>query len=161
MEKESYVLNKDKAAFRISINLTLLGIAFTLFGLTINLKPELLFNSIFLTYQLVLSIPFLISSILARTKMPYGNFKKWDRFGFITFIIGYSALINSVGLILSNFVSNQVSIIFFLANVLLAVIYSIVQVSCERNTLVQRIYQDLIFVILITLFGILPVLKIY
>ncbi len=58
-----------KARSKLEINLRLLAVAFILFTFIIALNPELIRNNIYLSLQLTLAIPFLISSIFARTKL--------------------------------------------------------------------------------------------
>lgn len=158
---EESELNKRKSGARIPINLTLLGISFTLFGLVVTLNPSLLGKSL-LAYQLVLSIPFFMSSIFARSKLAYStNSERWDKFGFITFILAYSFLINSVGLLMVNFILPIIVVVFFVTNIVLAIIYSMIQFSYDKRTLKKRIFEDLSFILLIVLFGILPVLGIF
>jgi hypothetical protein len=161
LELEEFELNKRKSDSRVMANLTLLGISITLFGLIITINPKLL-DSALLAYQLVLSIPFFTSSTFARSKMAYTrNARKWDLFGFITFILAYGFLINSIGLLLANFASNQVVVTFFVINIILAISYSSIQVWYDKSKLKGRIFQDLTFTILIILLGILPALRVY
>ena len=160
LETEEFELNKRKAEARVIVNSTLLGISITLFGLIVTISPGLLDNTL-LAYQLVLCIPFFMSSIFARSKLAYSkNAGRWDKYGFITFIIGYSFLINSIGLLLISFISYGISITFFAVNILSAIAYSAVQVSYDKKSLMSRVYQDGVFILLLVLFGVLPVLRI-
>jgi hypothetical protein len=144
----------------ITLN-TLLAICFTVFTLVVTIQPGLLRNT-FLSLQLILSIPLLISSIHARIKMSYNrDAKKWDQFGFITFIIAYSFLINSVGILLGYFVGASIIITFFIVNIILAVIYSAIKVSYDSREYHKRIIEDGMFVLLLLLLGMLPALGVY
>lgn len=160
-KKEELEYNKIRAEGRNLTNNNLLFIAVTFFSLIITINPKLLEDTL-LAYQIVLTIPFFMSSIFARQKLAYvTNGKIWDIYGFITFIIAYSFFINSVGIILSNFVSYKISIIFFVINILLAFTYSIIQVKHNSKLLRGRIIQDLIFAALIIGLGLLPVIGLY
>jgi len=161
LELEGFELNKRKSDSRVLTHLTLLGIVFTLFGLIVTINPELLKNS-FLSYQLVLAIPLFLSSIFTHSKMAYvKDATKWQRFGFITFIFAYGFLINSVGLLLVNFISYKIAIAFFIVNILSAISYSSISVAYDKRTLKKRIYRDLTFALIIIILGILPVLGIF
>ena len=107
-----------KAKSKLEVDLYLLAIAFTLFTFIIAINPALVRNNVFLSLQLTLAIPLLISSIFARTKQGYSEKPAtWEFYGFITFILAYAFLINVVGILLSTLVSIQIGIIFWGVNV--------------------------------------------
>ena len=158
-EAEELETNRARSSAHVLINITLVAIIFTLFGLVATLNPDLMAN-LFLAYQLVLSIPFLMASTLARAKISYATRAgKWLSFGSITYIIGYSFLINSIGIILAKLVALDVSLVFFGVNILLAIAYSCVAVSYNRRRLKARIYKDSLFAGIVILLGVLPTLK--
>ena len=140
-------------------NVTLLGICFTIFTFIISIRPELLIRDYVLTLQLVCSIPLFMSTIFARIKA--GHLKKAKyvgAYGSTTFLLGYTFLVNVVGLLTSNFISLKISMIFFIVNILAALSYTIVQIGDHKNTWKRRIIKDGAFIILIILLGILPAL---
>ncbi len=150
---------KYKAEARNITNNNLIIVAFTVFTLIATLKPSLLVDNKILTLQLVLSIPFLLSSICARTTL--GTTKKvemWDRYGFATFLVGYAFLINAVGLLLVTLSDTNIGLIFFIMNIVLAIAYSLVKVIETRTKIKDRILKDIIFILLLIFFGILPAL---
>jgi hypothetical protein len=156
-----FELNKRKSDSRVLSNLTLLGISFTLFGLIITLNPLLITQNLWLAYQLILSIPLFLSSTFSRSKLAYTTqASRWDKFGFITFILAYTFLINCVGILITNFVSSNVAITFFIVNLLCAYSYSAVRLSYDKSALGKRLFEDITFTILIVVLGIMPVLKI-
>lgn len=160
--KEDRELNQIKENNRIKINLALLGICFTLFTFLIAFNPELLKNNLFLTLQLVCSIPLFMTSILARTKSSYTQERKrWKSLGFITYLLGYAFLINVIGIFLIDFVTFSSGLIFFSVNIFLALTYSILEISYDSARLKERFFKDLAFILILVLLGILPAIGVY
>jgi hypothetical protein len=146
-----------KAKERIHINMTLLLVAFTIFTFVATIKPEILTQNKILAVQLTLSIPFLITSSFARTKeIKPKLYKLWNKMGFFNFIIGYSFLINTIGIMLALLVSTWVSIIFFITNILMSVIYSYIEFRYGGDSLSSRLLKDGSFILILILLGILP-----
>ena len=149
-------LGHVKATAKMSVNIALIGISFTVFTLILTLKPELLKNE-FLALQIVLSIPFLISSTLARMRhVSAAEEKRWESFGFVGFILAYSFLINSIGILLDIFASVGIAMVFFAVNIASAVVYSAIEVSYNRSMLKERLFKDLAFFLIILFLGIVP-----
>lgn len=158
---EEDVLSHRKITTKISVGIALLGISFTVFALTLNLRPDLLKDE-FLALQLVLAIPFLISSTLARVKMVHRIAEsRWEIFGFGTFVLAYGFLINSIGILLSTIVSFTVTLLFFVINIISALVYSFIGISYDRTKLKERLLKDLIFVVIVIFLGIFPTLGLY
>lgn len=161
MEKELEVIIA-KAKTRIDINMMLLSISFLLFTLIVTLNPSILSENIILTIELTLAIPLLITSSLARTKNISSVKKKiWDNFGFITFILGYSMLINVIGIFLNSIINIQISMIFFGINILMALLYSSIDIIENKEKLSSRLYKDILFILILIFGGILPCLGVY
>lgn len=147
---------------RIKINVTILGICFTLFTFLIAFNPDLLKQNIFLTLQLVCAIPLIMTSLLARTKASYTlGRRRWNHLGFITYLLAYAFLINVVGIFLISFVSLVAGIVFFIVNILAAIVYSLTEVSYDQSRLRERMIKDLVFILILVLLGILPAMGIY
>jgi len=148
---------KTKAQLRLSINQSLLAITFTVFALTISLKPSLLKESLFVPTQLTVAIPLLFSSLFARSKLPFAKHPRmWEEYGYFTFLIGYSFLINVLGTLLTVSIGKPSGIIFFVANILISVAYSCLEIAEDRSKLFSRIRKDLFFATILFLGGILP-----
>lgn len=158
MENREIEFRKSKAESKLSVNLWLLGVSFTLFTFVIAVNPDLLKNNIFLSLQLTLAIPFLMSSIFARTKLMHADnsHRVWDTYGFITFIMAYSFLINVVGIFLSTLIGIGTGMIFFGANILFALVYSIVEINNCRERVWFKAFKDFLFIIVVVLLGVLP-----
>jgi hypothetical protein len=161
MEEEKRNINKSRS--RLSINLSLLAICFTLFTFIVAINPTLLKENIFLSIQLTVAIPLLITSIFARTKLGYTtkNVRVWNKYGFITFMLGYGFLVNSIGILLSSIVSLNLGMVFFGANFLSLTAYSFMEVAEDRSKIINRVKKDGLFILIILLGGILPSFKIY
>jgi len=152
-------LIKEKADRRQHLNISFFEISILIFILTVEFGHQ---NYFTVPLELGLAIPLFLSSIFARTKLSYA--KKpimWDRFGFITFILGYSFLISAIGIILTSITNSYLGMMFFALNCLMAVSYSIFEVIEDKTKLSKRIFQDMTFIILIIIFGILPSLGIW
>ena len=150
----------EKARTKIDVNLVLLATAFTVFTFIGLVNTDLLRENVPLSLQLTLAIPFLSSSIFARSKLVASDraSDEWERYGFFTFIFGYSFLVNAVGLMLAAFTRPGIAVIFWLLNIVSALIYSLLEVSGKESTLGSRAYKDAVFIVLVLLGGIFPAL---
>jgi len=161
-EDKQFLINHVKEDNRIKINVTLLGLCFTMFTFIAVFNLDLLKESLFLTLQLVCSIPLLMTSLLARSKASYTLGRNcWKKFGFLTYLLGYAFLINVVGIFLISFVSLFAGITFFIVNIILAMAYSFMEVSYDSARLKERFVKDLAFILILVLLGILPALRVY
>ena len=150
-----------KADMRININIALLSIGFVIFTFIAAIKPDLLRNNIILAAELSVSIPFILSSSLARIKcLRKESCAKWDKFASLTFVVGYGFLISSIGIMLSVLVLPMISIIFFLINIILVAVYSFLEISYDDNK-AREVGREVLFVAIIILMGVLPALGIY
>jgi len=153
---------KFKADTRNLIDVTLLGICITLFGLVATIKPDLISQNPFFSLQLVLAIPFFVCGLLSRIKeASYTDSHRWGKLGFVSFTLAYGFLINSIGLLLSFVAAVYISIIFLVVNTLLTLIRAGIVVSYNPQSLKSRIIREAVHVALIVFLGILPVLNFY
>ena len=151
-----------KNKFRMDINRSLLAIAFTLFGLMVSLKPAILSNIPLIAIQLTIAVPLLLSSTFGRSRLHTAKNKRiWEEYCFVTFLLGYSLLINVLGILLTLVIGLQFGILFFAVNILVSIIYSSVEIFEDRSRLLQRTLKDLSFFFLILIGGILPSMGIY
>jgi len=162
MDKKEDKTIEVKAKLRLDINRTLLAICFTLFTFIAAINPSLLKDNILVAIQLTLAVPLLTSSLFARSKLAYAKIKHiWDNYGFITFLIAYGFLINTIGTLLSAITTLKIGMIFFGANIFLALMYSSLEISENKAKLKSRFIKDLAFILIIVFLGILPSLGIY
>jgi len=159
MNKKEKIIKSNQ---RIAINRSLLAICFTIFALIISLNPSLLRGSFLVPLQLTLAIPLLLSSIFARSKLAYTKRPKmWEEYGFFTFLVGYSFLINVLGILLAGSIGLIFGLIFFSFNIIISLSYSIFEVIENKSKWPSRIRKDLLFILLLLLGGILPALRFY
>jgi hypothetical protein len=158
---EHDLVQKDSEV-KLTINVTLLGICFTLFVIITALKAPLLENP-FLSLQLTLAIPFFLTASFSRSKFveKHQRIKRWELFSYITFILGYSLLLNSTGILLATIAAKWLAIPFFVLNIILAILYSVMEVFDDHSKLKKRLFRDGLFAVIILLFGLLPALGIY
>jgi hypothetical protein len=153
---------KQKANIRLNINLRLLTVSFAIFALTISLNISLFKENILVPMQLVLTIPLLMTSIFARSRLVHSRRADlWEKFGFLTFVISYAFLINVVGILISITLGSIFGLVFLFFNIFMAMSYSIFEVIEERAKITSRILKDLFFAFILLFGGILPSLKVY
>jgi hypothetical protein len=161
-DKHEFDFNRVKEGTRISINLALLGICFTLFTFLIAFNPKILQENIWVTLQLVCAIPLLMTSLLARSKSTYTpEIKQWKYIGFITYLISYAFLINVIGIFLINSVLPLVGFMFFGLNIILALVYSSLEISYDSKKKTERLVKDFVFAAILIFLGVLPALGVY
>jgi hypothetical protein len=157
----NFTINQIKGSNKVLINLTLLGICFTIFTFIATINPVLLKNDL-LAIQLVLSIPFFMSAILIQSKIScLTDASRWRNMGFLTFIIAYGFLINAVGLMLSFFTSSLLVSVFFIVNIFLSIMYSEIEISADKDLFREKLYRDSVFIAIMILGGLLPALGVY
>jgi len=152
---------RRSAVDKLNVNLWLLGVLFTVFTFLIATNAQLLKDNNLLAFQLTAAIPLIMSSIFARQRLAYASKREqeWRNYGFITFIIAYGFLINSIGMMMSYMIGTEVSMLFFLINIINPLTYSYMEIKDKEETLKSRFYKDAFFIGIIVLLGVLPSLK--
>ena len=154
--------SKVTATAKVEINLYLLAITFTLFTFIIAINPALIRDNAYLSLQLTLAIPLLISSTFARTKLIHREKPSvWATYGFVTFILAYAFLINVVGILLSTLVSTRIGMVFWGVNIVLSLLYFSLEVIEDNDKVSSRVWKDIVFIAIILAGGLLPVLGVY
>ncbi|MFA7708902.1 MAG: hypothetical protein WCX82_02090 [archaeon] len=142
-------------------NVSFLAIAITLFTFIITFNATVLKTNDFLAIQLVCSIPILISSCFTSTKLGYTKrIFAWKNYNYILFTFGNILLINSIGILIAELVSLKIGLIYFIVNILVIIIYSVIRIHFENPNIKTRLYKDTLALGLIIIFGILPILGI-
>jgi O-antigen ligase len=150
----------SKASNRVALNRSLLAIVISVFFLIVNVKEGLLLQQI-LTFQLILAIPLFLTSILSYAKVSYKEeVKKWDLFGWVTFMLGYAFLLNIIGILVGNILGILMALLFFLFVWILLLIYSFIDISYNKKVIKERLAKDLLFILVQFFLGVLVVLKI-
>jgi hypothetical protein len=162
MEENKKETIKRTAVDKLNVNLWLLGILFTVFTFLIATNVQVLKDNNIIAYQLTAAIPLMMSSIFARQRLVYSQNreKEWHDYGFITFILAYAFLINSIGITMAYLINNKVSMIFFSFNIFNPVIYSYMEIMDDKTKVRSRIVKDAFFIIIIIVLGVLPSLAI-
>jgi hypothetical protein len=110
----------------------------------------------------VFAIPLFINNLFCRIKQAYKDPRqKWDEIGFLSFTLAIGFFINSVGLLLTLFVSIKIVMLFFFLNIFLSLLRSSVQVYYEHSKLKSKVFREILHIALIIFLGILPALKAY
>ena len=161
MEEIKDKFNKS-AIDKLNVNLWLLGVLFTVFTFLIATNAQILRDNNLMAFQLTAAIPLMLSSIFARQRLAYAGKreKQWYDYGFITFILAYGFLINSIGIMMAFLINIKVSMLFFSINIINPLFYSYMEIMDDRGKIKSRIYKDLFFIIIIILLGVLPSLGI-
>jgi hypothetical protein len=149
---------KKSSVDKLNVNLWLLGILFTVFTFLIATNAQILKENNIIAFQLTLAIPLLMSSIFARQKLIYAEKREreWYNYGFVTFIVSYAFLINSIGIMMAFLINTKVSMLFFLANIISPLTYSYMEIKDDKEKIKTRILKDSIFILIIVLLGIIP-----
>ncbi len=166
MPEDDALKKKERSRFKTDtrnlIDVTLLGICITLFGLVATIKPEIISSNPFFTLQLVLAVPFFMCGLLARIKEAvYSDSHRWTKLGFISFTIAYGFFINSIGLLLSFISAVYISLVFLGVNTALTLVRASIVVSYKPQNLKRRIFREIVHISLIVFLGVLPILGVY
>jgi len=160
MEETKKEVMRRSAVDKLNVNLWLLGIVFTVFTFLIATNARVLKDNNLIAFQLTAAIPLMMSSIFARQRLVYAGKreKEWHDYGFITFILAYGFLINSIGITIAFLINIQSAMVFFLINIINPLVYSYMEIMDDRKTLKARLIKDFAFILIVFLLGILPAL---
>jgi len=152
---------RRSAVDKLNVNLYLLAILFTVFTFLIATNAQLLRDNNLLAFQLTAAIPLILSSIFARQRLACASKreKEWHTYGFITFILAYGFLINSIGMMMAYMISVKVSMLFFLINIINPLTYSYMEIRDKEESFKSRFYKDAFFIGIIIFLGVLPSLN--
>jgi hypothetical protein len=153
-------LFKRKSSSKLAVNVRLIGVAFMIFVFIITMRPQI-FDKQIIAFQLILSIPFLLTSALSFSKLSYTQqAKQWDFLSWVTFLIGYTFLLNVVGIIVAVFLSRVMAMVFFVVNWILSLTYSYVDVYPNKKLYRKDVFKNAFFILLQIVLGVLPALGI-
>jgi len=121
----SKIPEKEIAQFgaHVTTNSTMIFISVTLFTFIITLNAELLRNNLLLSIQIILSIILFIHSNLARSRGIVSDSSLLNNFAKSCFKIGLVLFVNSMGILILELISKQLSLIFFISYLLIWGIY--------------------------------------
>ena len=149
VEKENL---KKRSPMNISIASRLLNVSITIFVLILTIKSGLLEKEI-IVLQLVLSVPFLLISMITNAKIvDRGSLKDYYLLNRITNSIGISLMINGVGLLVANYTARYIGVVFFAVTIFLLSLL----LYLDFNK--RKLYNEILMIALIFFLGLLPVL---
>ena len=151
-----------KSKLRVDISRSLITVSITIFIFILTFKPEILKGSFLLPVQITFSIPLFLTSMFARMRLAYKERPKiWETYEYISFVLGYFLLLNSLGILLSLRINLTIGMMFFAINILISLIYSSILIRENKAKLKSRIIKDSFFIIITLFGGILPSLSLY
>jgi hypothetical protein len=141
---------KKRSPMNISIVSRLLSVSITVFILILTLKSDLLEKKVII-FQLVLSIPLLLASMISNAKIvDLDSFKDYYLFNRITNTSGIALVFNTVGLLITNYVSKTIGIAFFV--LLLLLLSCLLYLDFNR----RKIYNELLIMTIVFFLGLIP-----
>lgn len=151
-----------KASSRISLNGSLLAATMGIFFLVISFRLDMLTANPILAFQLVSAIPLFLTSNLSYSKIGYRNdTKNWNRLAWLTFIVGYSFILNVIGALSAKTLGQNFGILFFIFSWALSIIYSIVDIKSNKSHLIERIVKTSLFILIQLFLGLFLILNIF
>jgi len=159
-EKMELEIRNAKNSSKLKISTELIAVSFLIFIFILTVKPEILSTEKIVAAQMVLSIPFLLTSALIRSKMTPRKMIRWEVLGYISFILGYAFLVNTVGILISLY-ALFIGILFFVVNWILVLTYSSVDISYHKSRIKSRFLKDGFFILVQIFLGLLPALGAY
>lgn len=148
-----------RSSMEVAIGSRLLGVAITIFILILTIKSELLSYTI-MTAQLVLSIPFLMATMISNSKIvDEQTLCRYRVINRITSAIASAFLFNTIGLLVTKYVSLVIGIIFFLAFIILLTM--LVFIDLEKTTFKNKLMNEILMIAMMIALGLLPALEYY
>ena len=149
----SFRTNPHKAAAKIQINNSLLGVCLTMFGFMWAFAPERL--SVQVLVQFIFAVPLLYISNNAYSKIAYWRETKiWDYFGWLTSTIAIAFVLNIIGILTFLIGHPQLTVMYFLTTWILLGIYTCVNLYYKRASKRVLLFKYVFFVLVQLLFGI-------
>jgi hypothetical protein len=157
--KEKIERTKFKADTRNLIDVTLLSICITLFGLVATIKPEMLLRNPAFTLQLILAVPFFMCCLLARIKeATYIEAKLWYKLGYFCFTLAYGFFINSIALLLSIITPKYLALIFLAVNTGLTLARAFIEIHYKKHETRTILSREIVHMTIIIVLGVCPIL---
>ncbi|MBU3941070.1 MAG: hypothetical protein KKH88_04040 [Nanoarchaeota archaeon] len=161
-EKDSKRVIREKASYRLAMNIRLIAVSFIVFIFILTTRPEILTEKLIFSFQLILAIPFILMSCMSLSKMGYSKRSdKWKGFSWFNFVIGYAFLLNAIGILIAIYVNLLLAVLFFSAIWILQIAYSILEVSYDKFAKWESVLKDGFFILLQIILGLLPALGVF
>jgi len=148
MVKETNI--RKRAPMNVSITSRLLGVSITIFILLLTIKSGLLEKEIIIS-QLVLSMPLLLASMISNVKIvDSSSFKDYYLFNRLTNSAGIALIFNSLGLLVTDYISRSIGLIFFI--LILALFSCLLYLDFNK----RKMYNEVLMMVLVLILGLLP-----
>jgi hypothetical protein len=148
-------MNKNfagRSSMQVATTTRLLGMTITLFILILTMKAELL-EFHYVAWQLSLVIPILFASMVSNSKIiDQTSFDKYRNFNLVMNSVSIALIANTIGLLISKYVSVFIGMAYF---ILFMGVYLFFFCKDFKN---KKFYNELIILILLFSFGIIPLL---
>jgi O-antigen/teichoic acid export membrane protein len=152
-------VRERKSSSKLAITVRLIGVSFVIFIFIITIKPQIFFQEEIVALELILSIPFLLTAALSFSKLSYApKSRQWDFLSWVTFLIGYTCLLNVIGIIVATSLNIFLALVFFIVNWVLSLAYSYTDSYPKRRLSRKDVFKNLFFILLQFLLGVLPAL---
>jgi hypothetical protein len=139
-----------RSSTNMALTTRLFGVLLTVFVLILTVKSELLQYKI-ITLQLVLAIPITFISMVINSKIHNEkSFFKYRTLNIITASFSISLILNSLGLLVTRYVSITAGILFF---VVLIIAYGLFFIIDMKD---RKVFNELIIILMLLIFGLLP-----
>jgi len=159
MEKDEET-RRVESSLKVKISTQLIVVSFIIFIFILTNRPEILSTEKIVSTQIVLSIPLLLTSALVRSKIFPHKMARWGLLGYVSFILGYAFLVNTIGILISSYVL-FIGMLFFIVNWILVLSYSSVSISYNKSAVKVRLFKDGFFILVQVFLGLLPALGVY
>lgn len=141
-----------RSSMHVATTTRILGMTITLFILILTIKAELL-NYHYVAWQLSLVIPILFASMVSNSKIiDAKSFEKYRSFNLLVNSVSIALIANTIGLLITKYISIFIGIGYFL------IFISVYVYFFAKDFKNKKFYNELIILILVFLFGVIPLL---
>lgn len=148
-----------RSSMEVTIGSRLLGVAITIFILILTIKFELLSYTI-MTAQLILALPFLMAAMISNSKIVnQRTLSSYHIVNRITSAIASAFLFNTLGLLVTRYISFTIGIIFFILFILLLIVF--IFIDLDKTTITNKLMTEVLMIAIMIVLGLLPSLGYY
>jgi hypothetical protein len=148
-----------RSSMEVTIGSRLLGVAITIFILILTIKFELLSYTI-MTAQLILALPFLMAAMISNSKIVnQRTLSSYHIVNRVTSAIASAFLFNTLGLLVTRYISFTIGMIFFILFILLLVVF--IFIDLDKTTITNKLMTEVLMIAIMIVLGLLPSLGYY
>ena len=146
-----------RSSMEIAIDSRLLGVIITIFILILTIKSEVL-NYTIMTAQLILAIPFLLGAMISNSRIVDGQtLKRYHIVNRVTSAIAFALIFNTIGLLISKYVSLALGMLFFLG--VIVVMTVLIFIDLDKSAWKNKLLYEILMMVLMVALGIIPALE--